>query len=370
MTPRRTALALVAAGLAFAPARADEKENAKPKVEVVFCLDTTGSMGGLIEGAKQKIWAIVNQIASGKPGPDVKIGLVAFRDVGDDYVTKVFDLTDDLDKMHANLQGFKADGGGDTPESVNQALNESVAKVAWSKDKDVLKMVFLVGDAPPHMDYKTDVKYPETCKLAVEKGILINAVQCGADKECQKAWLDIAAQGGGSYVQIAADGGVKAVETPFDKELSEINVKLTRTNVCYGVDAARKEGDAKKEAGTALAPGAGGADRGAFLGKAARVAANDLIDDLKEKKVKLDEVKEAELPDEMKKMTPAERKAHVEKLQKEREELKAKSLDLDAKRAAFVKKKLEEKGDKAKDGFDNQVLETLRKQAKKFKIDY
>ena len=66
-------------------------------MEVVFCLDTTGSMGGLIEGAKEKIWSICNQIAGGKPTPDLKVGLVAYRDKGDDYVTKVYDLTDDLD---------------------------------------------------------------------------------------------------------------------------------------------------------------------------------------------------------------------------------------------------------------------------------
>src|SRR5438067_4133088 len=96
-------------GLASA-AQAEDKKPAKkkPRVEVVFCLDTTGSMGGLIEGAKQKIWAIANQIAGGKPNPDLKIGLVAYRDKGDEYVTKVIDLTDDLDAIHGELLKFKA----------------------------------------------------------------------------------------------------------------------------------------------------------------------------------------------------------------------------------------------------------------------
>src|SRR5713226_3212098 len=100
----------------------------KPQVEVVFCLDTTGSMGGLIEGAKQKIWAISNQIASGKPVPELKIGLVAFRDKGDEYVTKIIDLIDDLDAIHGHVKSFQAAGGGDEPESVNQALHEAVTK--------------------------------------------------------------------------------------------------------------------------------------------------------------------------------------------------------------------------------------------------
>src|SRR5437870_732818 len=83
-------LLLTAASLC---ARADEPapKPARPEVEVVFCLDTTGSMGGLIDAAKKKIWSISNQISSGNPTPHVKIGLVAFRDRGDDYITKVFD---------------------------------------------------------------------------------------------------------------------------------------------------------------------------------------------------------------------------------------------------------------------------------------
>src|SRR5262245_58087976 len=78
-------------------------QSGKPNVEVVFCLDTTGSMGGLINAAKQKIWAISNQIASGTPTPNVKVGLVAYRDRGDAYVTEIVDLTDDLDSIHGQL---------------------------------------------------------------------------------------------------------------------------------------------------------------------------------------------------------------------------------------------------------------------------
>src|SRR5262245_12859851 len=174
-----------AAGAAAAPEKVKDK---KPNVEVVFCLDTTGSMSGLIEGAKQKIWTISNQIVAGKPTPNLKVGLLAYRDRGDAYVTKLIELTDDLDKIYATIKEFKAEGGGDAPESVNQALHESVTKFKWSEDKETLKIVFLVGDAPPHMDYKDDVKYPETCKIAVDKGIIINAVQCGGDAECTRIW--------------------------------------------------------------------------------------------------------------------------------------------------------------------------------------
>ena len=74
-----------------------------PRVEVVFCLDTTGSMEGLIEGAKQKIWSISNKIVGGEPTPDLYIGLVGYRDYGDQYVTRVHPLDDDLDRVYENL---------------------------------------------------------------------------------------------------------------------------------------------------------------------------------------------------------------------------------------------------------------------------
>src|SRR5947199_1939189 len=122
---KRIASVLCGAALAWAasarPAPAQEarqgegKADKQPTVEVVFCLDTTGSMGGLIDAAKKKVWSICNQIAAGKPTPRLRVGLVAFRDRGDAYVTKVFDLTDDLDSVYANLMGFKAEGGGDFP---------------------------------------------------------------------------------------------------------------------------------------------------------------------------------------------------------------------------------------------------------------
>ena len=374
MTFRRTALfaaVVAAADLGQSSAAPVERKDNKPQVEVVFCLDTTGSMGGLIEGAKQKIWSIVNQIASGRPTPDVKVGLLAYRDRKDTYVTKLFELTTDLDEVHKNLKEFKADGGGDTPESVNQALNESVVKFKWSKDKDTLRIIFLVGDAPPHMDYADDVKYPETCKLAAAQGILINTVLCGGDGEAKKVWQEVCAKAGGTFAQIAQDGGVQVVETPFDKELAELNGKLVKTNVCYGLEKDRWAGEDKKAAAEAL-PGAGGvaADSAGFRSKASRIAANDLLDDLNEGKIKLGDVKEDQLPDELKKMKPEERKAHVEKLQKERDELKKKALELDKKRLDFIAKKLAEDKGKAKDGFDNQILETLRKQAEKVNIKY
>ena len=346
------------------------KEPAKapaPKVEVCFCLDTTGSMGGLIEGAKQKIWAICNQIAGGKPSPDVKVGLVAFRDKGDEYITKVFDLSEDLDAIHGHLKGFKAAGGGDGPEAVNQALDDAVNKMKWSAGDDVLRIVFLVGDAPPHMDYKDDVKYPVTCEKAARQGIIINTVQCGKDLQCQKHWQDIAGKSEGQFVQIAQDGGVVAVATPFDKRLGEINGEIAKTTVVFGDRETQQAGLGKADEAVKLAAPAA-AERAAFNAKKAQNASYDLLDAVKQNRVKLEDVKKEELPENLQKMTLRERKDHLAKLDAQRTELQKEALELDKKRQDFIKEKLAET--KGKDGFDQQVLDMLRKQAKKAKITY
>src|SRR5882762_1922066 len=139
---------------------------AKPRIEVCFVLDTTGSMSGLIEGAKQKIWSIANEIIAARPTPEIRVGLVGYRDRGDEYVVKTFSLTNDIDAVYAKLRAFRADGGGDTPESVNEA--------------------------PPHMDYANSPKYPEICKTAMKKDLIINTVQCGSIPETTPVWQEIA----------------------------------------------------------------------------------------------------------------------------------------------------------------------------------
>jgi len=359
--------AVLAGGAGAQPAA----NQPRPQVEVVFCLDTTGSMSGLIDAARKKIWAISNQIATGTPTPQVKVGLVAYRDRGDAYVTKVIDLTDDLDAIHTQLMGFQAAGGGDFPESVNQALHESVTKINWSKDRKTLKLIFLVGDAPPHMDYADDVKYTETCKLAVQRDIIINTVQCGNHAETKKYWLDICRLAEGSYVQIDAQGGpVVVVETPFDKDLAKINNDLTGKVLVFGDAKTQAKGTKQKDANKKLTP-AVAADRAGFYANSHRAESYDLLENVKKGTVKLEELKKEQLPPELQKLTVAEQKTYLENLDKERGALLATARDLDKKRSAFIAEK--QKADlknRPADSFDGQVLQLLQRQATRANIQY
>ncbi len=338
---------------------------AQPRVQVCFVLDTTGSMSGLIEGAKRKIWSIANQIIEAEPTPRLEISLLAYRDRGDEYVTAVFDLTSDMDAVYGTLTGFTADGGGDGPESVNQALREAVEKIAWDDGESTLRLIFLVGDAPPHMDYPDDVKYHDTCGAARSSDIIINTVQCGTMAGTGEIWREIAQATGGSYAAIEQSGGVTAISTPMDAELAELNVAIGETIIAYGTTEMRRGVMAKQTASEEAAPEVAPAR---LVYNAATdcivQGGGDLIDAIDRELITLDKVEADELPEELQGMNPGELQAHIEAKRARRTAIQARISELLNARRVYIDKehkRLAEEG--TGDSFDAKILEILHEQA-------
>ena len=351
---------LSAAALVLAAAGAP----AAPEVEVAFVLDSTGSMGGLIEGAKQKIWSIANSLvarrpAAGLPAPEVRIGLVTYRDRGDQYVTRLHDLTADIDTVFRDLQDIHADGGGDDQESVNQALYEAVHRLGWSTDPEVLKIVFLVGDYPPHMDYRGEAQYPETCRAAAARGLVVNTVQCGGVPETTRVWKDIARLAEGAYVALEQSGNMQAVPTPYDGEIARLSAEVSRTVVAWGARERQAEAEAKTRA-AAEAPAAVAADRAAFnlaTGGKAIQGGGDLVEDLAGG-VDLARIKKEELPPQMQGLSLEEQKAYLAGQRAAREALNLQLSELSQRRAAFLLQ-VQQKLAGAGDSFDRKVAEIV-----------
>jgi hypothetical protein len=152
----------------------------RPRLEVTFALDATGSMGPWIADARSRIKAIADDLASGEPKPEVRFALVAYRDKGDAFVTKVHPFTTDADRMKAALDATQADGGGDTPEAVMEALAASLHEVKWSDgDQNVVKLLYLVGDAPPQ-HYPDSPSETALLDEALRRGIVIHTIACGS----------------------------------------------------------------------------------------------------------------------------------------------------------------------------------------------
>jgi Mg-chelatase subunit ChlD len=348
----------------------DLSANERPLVEVVFVLDTTGSMSGLIQAAKDKIWSIASTVASAQPAPEIRIGLVAYRDRGDAYVTRVVDLSNDIDSIHAILMDFEAAGGGDGPESVNQALHEAIHEISWSQDPKAYKVVFLVGDAPPHLDYQDDVPYAESVAVAREKGIAVNAIQCGEDAGTTAHWQRIAQLGEGQYFRVDQAGGAVAIATPFDRKLAELSAKLDETRLYYGT-AEDKEKQARKEAATdKLHTGStleSRARRAAFnateAGKSNLLGDKELVDDVASGRVDLSAIEPAALPAPLQSMAPDEQQALIEETAELRKALTGEIQTLAAERDAYLKRQVAERGG-AKDSLDHQIYGAIREQAK------
>lgn len=329
--------------------------------EVVFVLDTTGSMGGLIEGAKQKIWSLAGGIIQ-RTGGEVRIGLIPYRDRGDAYVTRHFPLTDNLDQVYSDLQGFRAEGGGDAPESVNQALYEAVAEIRWSDSPRVMRTIFLVGDCPPHMDYPDEVQYPKTCALAAEKGIVIHTVQCGGDPATTPIWKEIAGLADGGYSQIGQSGNMRMVETPYDKEIQRLNLELSKTVLPYGSRASQTSLRGLV-AGNVSAPAAVAASRNRVKAMAMaedRLAAPVAGLDLTAEPGRLEELREEDLPEELKSLTPEERQARLDEAVRQRATLNAQLLELDRQRSDYLRDAtLHATGGTAPAAFDEEVLKSI-----------
>jgi Mg-chelatase subunit ChlD len=337
------------------------------RVEVVFVLDTTGSMGDLIDGAKRKIWSIANTIVEQNPDADVAMGLVGFRDRGDQYVVKTHAMTEDLQSLYGRLVKFEADGGDDTPESVNAALDAAVSDISWTKGEHVRRIVFLVGDAPPHMDYPDDRKYPEILKEAKQRGIIVNAVQAGSDQETEEIWKDIAQRGQGRYMSIPQDGGaVVVVVTPFDDDIRHVQEELDGSVVPFGAAEQREEVWRKMSERKAAAPSTQVENSKYYSSRSKKevvTGGGDLLADVKNGAVALDDVKDGELPVVLQGLSAEKRKAWVGEKLAAREGLETKMEALMAKRDAYVVEQNSKTATPA-DSFDRVVEETIRLQVR------
>jgi hypothetical protein len=343
----------------------------RPIVEVAFVLDTTGSMGPLIEGAKRKIWSIAAAIVDANPNAEIRMGLVAYRDIGDEYVTKTFNLTTDIQDLYANLLELKARGGGDWPESVNEALEVGVTKLAWTQGAEICRILFLVGDAPPHMDYAQDTKYPDVIRMAHDRGIIVNAVQAGTARDTERVWRDIAQRGDGRYIPIPQDGGqIVIIETPWDTEIIELQGRINGTVIPYGPRAQRYGVEQKTRQVISASPSVA-SEMAGYLNKngaaygSAITGRGDLVGDVTSGRQKLDGVKDEDLPDTLRTMKPEQRQAAIDKNMTERKGLNERMAELVKKRDQYVIEERKNTPGKPADSFDRAVADTLRAQIKR-----
>ena len=378
-----TALITFAIGVAITTAwvfnRVDEPAIApvqlssnRPSMEMVFVLDTTGSMGGLLTGAKDRIWGIINEVMQTSSVSSVKVGLVAYRDRGDQYVTQVLPLTEDLDKVYSTLMDYEADGGGDAPENVRRALADGVSQAGWSQaSPGRAQILFLVGDAPPH-DYPDEPNTLTTTDLAVKHGIIVNTIQCGNSDMTKEVWEEIARRGHGQYFLIPQNGGVQTISTPYDEQLSQLGSRLGGTYMSYGGGAGadgesfravqKQTVDMVEYRITRRSAPSAAAERSVNKVLNSKAYIGDLLQDIENGSIKLESVKTEDLPSELQKLSEEERKNEIAKRLAERSEIRQQIMALSKQRTEYIAAERKKRTGGTQNGFDVAVSAALREQ--------
>jgi hypothetical protein len=176
-------------------------------LDIHFVLDATGSMGDEIARLRDNMTSIANQIAALPSEPDVRFGMTVYRDVGDTFVTRTFDLTDDLDSFLVALSEVQADGGGDYAEALDEALADALEKPEWRRDGAV-ELMFVIADAPPQVQRDVQQPYTATAIAAAEAGVKIFPVAAsGTDDQAEYAMREIAFVTGGRFVFLSYGAG-------------------------------------------------------------------------------------------------------------------------------------------------------------------
>jgi hypothetical protein len=175
-------------------------------LDVLFLVDATGSMADEIAKIQSTIFDVSARIDALPENPNVRYGLVTYRDRGDSFVTRSYEFTPDVRDYAQNLNTVFADGGGDYPESLNEGLHDALHSVEW-RGQDTVQLIFLIADAPPHLDYAQDYDYAVEMENAARRGIKIFPIaSSGLDDQGEYSFRQIAQYPQGRFIFLTYEG--------------------------------------------------------------------------------------------------------------------------------------------------------------------
>ncbi|MEA2735253.1 MAG: hypothetical protein QOE14_1704 [Humisphaera sp.] len=341
------------------------KPQPKPVIQLALLLDNSGSMQGLIDQARSQLWTVVNHLARTKKNGQTPRLEVALYQYGE-RPQQLLPFTDDLDAVSEKLFAIGISGGSEhCGEVIQLALNE----LKWSDEVGVYKTLFIAGNEP---FTQGPADYRSACETASARGVIVNTIHCGSEAAgVNGKWDDGARLGGGRYVCIESDKAVIAIAAPQDAEIAELSTKLNGTYVPFGANGAefsRRQLQQDAAASTAPAAAQAGAPLLRAQSKASSLYRNgswDLVDAVvNEKTVKLEELKDADLPEVMRGMTPEQRKAHVDAQAKARTGIQDQIKSLSSEREKFIAEKRRESAAGGEKTLDSAILSAVGEQLK------
>lgn len=347
-----------------------EARTAPKPVDIAICLDTSGSMDGLIDAARQKLWGIVSDLATAKPRPALRVALVSYGNDGYEaesgWVRTLVPFTTDLDEVSKQLFALSTNGG---TEYVGRVVDHAARSLDWSSEVGGLKLIIVAGNEEASQD--TQVPYQSACGGAIAKGVMVNAIYCGnANDGIAAGWRDVAKLADGEFAAIDHNAN-EVIPTPHDTRLSELSAELNTTYVSYGREGElKKENQTRQDANAQMAAPAAAAQRastkaGALYNNASWDLVDAVLGEDEASRVRIEAVKEADLPEAMRSMNVEQRTAHLESMLKKRNDLRAQIATETQKREAFLEQERLKASGSDKPDFESAVRASVRRQAEK-----
>lgn len=340
------------------------QKPSKQFIKVALLLDTSNSMDGLIDQAKAQLWEIVNELSYAKCDDSKPNLQIALYEYGNDrlnseegYIRQVLAFSNDLDEISKQLFSLTTNGG---EEYCGQVIQTSLNQLNWGTNADDLKLIFIAGNEP---FTQGKINYKDATKLALNKGVTVNTIFCGDyNQGISSSWKDGADLAHGNYIAINHNQTTTYVASPYDDKILILNQKLNKTYVAYGIVGSQKMKMQTEQDENAQGYSEANAVNRA-VSKSSHLYKNDtwdLVDAEKSKSVKYEDLKDSDLPAELKGKSKTEIKTYIANKSKEREKIQEEIQQLNEKRRQYLNNQQKV----GSNSLESAMVNSIKKQAK------
>ena len=312
----------------------------KPKIQLAILLDTSSSMNGLLDQARNQLWQVVNEFSESTQNgvkPLLEVAVYEYGNSGlertNGFTRQLTGLTQELDSVSEALFSLTTNGGD---EYCGYVIESAVSGLNWSSRDGDIKAIFIAGNEP---FTQGPVAFQTAMINAQQKGITVNTIHAGDyQRGVSSGWQQAALLAGGDYMSIDHNVKVAHIVAPQDKKIAELNARLNQTYIPYG-----KQGQNKADRQQSQDAQSAGISAG-LMAKRAKAKISqmyhnsswDLVDAMEEGSVELESMEQEALPAAMQDMDLSERKDYVAGKLQARAEIKQEIHKLSEKRGVYV----------------------------------
>ena len=349
--------------LGVPPARASDESR---PVDLVICLDVSGSMKDLLDAARAQLWDVINEFSGMSPTPSLRVGLLSYGDrqsgVENGWILLQSDLTDDLDTVYAKLMALEPTG---EKEYVGRVLHAALETMSWSDDYEALKIIFVAGNESADQG-KEEYDFRDVVRDAADQEIFINSIYAGSEKSgITHHWSELASLGRGMYTALNRSAKVQQIAAPQDEELQELNLRLNATFVPFGERGQSALDNLKKQDSNAAELGPQSLSS-RIVTKSGAMYSNetwDLVTAFQQPGFDIGNLSDEELPPALRGMSYSDLFAYLEEKRVEREEIALRVRELDAERGEHIQTTLTDVKYKNRARVGDVMKQAVRSQA-------